>query len=630
MILSLSTIILFLFSPIVVQTIIQVTCISELSKRSFAKTAIIFSLGATQTLIIEALLWLVLVSITEMPIISASIVFLLFMSINAINAMLLIQRGMILLPIDLKMITNWRELSSMIPRIVLLIYILIACIFTLGATQLQHILPTYSLPPLLRFSIILCVILLLVSIFFLNHPNSLPYKLYRWRWADHAYIFNQLLGAKFNGFVLQFLNNIDAKIMDRPENYSEQTIKNIVAKYNNLAKVHNKTRFPKLDSERLIIILSESFSDPNDLVDLETNHNLLPNFKNLSAAGCHLSMISGYVGGGTANIEYEVHTGFSNTLLNASTTTPYAQIIPKMSQVNSFVDAFDKAVGMHTYTGNLYQRELVYQKLGIAPFFTTNNLKHTISFNEKYEFGKYINDKSFFSELKSHITNSDSNSVITSISMQNHMPYYEKHEFGFVSPNSEIAINYPAYDSYLYGISETDKEFGKFTKELDNYSEPVTILFYGDHLPGIFSSISTSEKTAKYRKTPVLIWQNKCSNETTQPLKDSADLKISNLGSNTLVPALFAAKNWAISGYFALLTEIMEHLPPMVNEAIPGSKLSFVDNDLSIKDSSSLNSFQQELLNHYKLIQYDMVAGKQYSAGLFFDFPNSNNHSLDA
>lgn len=623
MILTLITVTFYLLSPLVAQTVIQITTIPNSIKRSVLKSLVVYLLGAFQTLTLEIIALLLLIAITNRPIIAASIFFLIFMLFNIINKILLVQRGMILLPIDLKMILNWRELSSMISKFTALSFLFIFSVFIFITFKLQTIAPAIQMSiPLRIISFLLCTIVLL-SVFSLNHPKSLPYKIYRWKWMDHCYIFNQLLGAKFNGFVLQFLNNVDSKIMDTPSNYSKSTIDEIIKKYNQLASVINETRIPKPSSEKLTIVLSESFSNPNDLAGIETTKNVLPNFSSTCESACHLSMISGYVGGGTANIEYEVHTGFSNALFSASTTTPYSQVIPKMKRVNSIVDAFENAIGMHTYTGNLYQRDSVYSKLGIKPFFTTSNPTYRVTHTRKYDYGKYIDDYSFFKELLFHVKNSSDNSIITSISMQNHMPYYDRKVFGLANSNSHIPINLQAYDSYLYGITKTDKELGEFIRELNSHSEPVTLLFYGDHLPGIFSSISTTEKTAKYRKTPVLIWQNSAADER-GAIKLPDTFNNSPLGSNTLLPATFAAKNWAVSGYFALLTEVMESLPAMVNEALPGKKLSFVDSTLSVFNESSLTAIQKEILNEYRLIQFDMTAGKQYAPIDFFNFPISN------
>lgn len=48
--------------------------------------------------------------------------------------------------------------------------------------------------------------------------------------------YNQRRGTQINGPVIQFLSNIDVKIMEEPSGYSQENIKKIMAKYDAEAK----------------------------------------------------------------------------------------------------------------------------------------------------------------------------------------------------------------------------------------------------------------------------------------------------------------------------------------------------------------------------------------------------------
>ena len=47
-----------------------------------------------------------------------------------------------------------------------------------------------------------------------------------------------------------------------------------------------------------------------------------------------------------------------------------------------------------------------------------------------------------------------------------------------------------AIDTYANGASITDTETKNFLDELNKLDKPVTVVFYGDHLPGIYETAS--------------------------------------------------------------------------------------------------------------------------------------------
>lgn len=79
--------------------------------------------------------------------------------------------------------------------------------------------------------------------------------------------------------------------------------------------------------------------------------------------------------------------------------------------------------------------------------------------------------------------------------------------------------------------------------------------------------------------------------------------------------------NIKITPYYALLTDVVKKLPAAtidpyssVSNRYNGSQVFFIQDNNTLLDSADLNKNQKELLNNYKLIQYDLTAGEQYSA----------------
>ncbi len=61
--------------------------------------------------------------------------------------------------------------------------------------------------------------------------------------------YNQRRGTQINGPVIQFLSNIDVKIMEEPSGYSQENIKKIMAKYS--VRIGKK-------SKRLFLLLAKA------------------------------------------------------------------------------------------------------------------------------------------------------------------------------------------------------------------------------------------------------------------------------------------------------------------------------------------------------------------------------------
>ncbi|MHA4926790.1 LTA synthase family protein, partial [Enterococcus faecium] len=75
-----------------------------------------------------------------------------------------------------------------------------------------------------------------------------------------------------------------------------------------------------------------------------------------------------------------------------------------------------------------------------------------------------------------------------------------------------------------------------------------------------------------------------------------------------------------VNPYYALLTEVSNHLPAFTIDPTESSsnrfngKQVFVTEDSQIIQEKNVTEKQKEILEDYRLIQYDLVAGNQYSA----------------
>ena len=88
--------------------------------------------------------------------------------------------------------------------------------------------------------------------------------------------YNQLSGARTNGPIIQYLNNVDVTIMTKPADYSAATMKEVVKRYQKEAQHINLHRNNRLSDQTIIFNLSESFANPNRVPGVKLKNNPIP------------------------------------------------------------------------------------------------------------------------------------------------------------------------------------------------------------------------------------------------------------------------------------------------------------------------------------------------------------------
>lgn len=71
--------------------------------------------------------------------------------------------------------------------------------------------------------------------------------------------------------------------------------------------------------------------------------------------------------------------------------------------------------------------------------------------------------------------------------------------------------------------------------------------------------------------------------------------------------------NQKVTPYYALLTEVQEELPAMARNIDDSSSNLYVNEKSKQVKESDLTHKQKELLQDYRLVQYDLTAGKGYT-----------------
>ncbi|GAD43962.1 phosphoglycerol transferase [Streptococcus constellatus subsp. pharyngis SK1060 = CCUG 46377] len=174
------------------------------------------------------------------------------------------------------------------------------------------------------------------------------------------------------------------------------------------------------------------------------------------------------------------------------------------------------------------------------------------------------------------------------MTMQNHAPWLEENPTdlqgtgkGFTDEeNSKLTF----YSRLLY---HTDIATKDFLAQLSKINKKITVVFYGDHLPGLYPQSAFKNNPDSQYLTDYFVWSNYDTPKLNYPVVNSSDF----------TALLLEQTNSKVSPYYALLTEVLH-------------KASVDKKDLDVEG--------QQIATDLKLIQYDMVAGKGYLSKNFF------------
>lgn len=442
--------------------------------------------------------------------------------------------------------------------------------------------------------------------------------------GDTPSMWDSVYDAQRNGPLVAFTRQLNPKIMDKPSNYSEETMKKVAARYQKEAETINASRTNNLTDSTVVYVLSESFSDPSRVPGLKTNKDSMPNIRKIKAGTTSGLMLSSGYGGGTANLEYMGLSGLSMANFESSLSSPYQQLVPSQHwtpTINQLWGAPVNSLGYHPYESSMYSRATNYKKFGFSHFYTLTG-PDVIKYQDKIDESPYVSDKSSYDSALEGIKSGKTNKFIQIITMQNHMPYHEWYENNDYTAESTTGTplgddEQQSIETYQKGVEITDQATQEFLNELDALDKPVTVVFYGDHLPGIYSSASEDDNNSlALHLTDYFIWSNKASSSQGNKASDAA-----YSSPNFFVAQAADHMNAKVSPYLAFLTEMHSKIaamePPVVNkiqgwDRIPEGQNIYLDQNGNPMSADDFDKETKQLLADYKLIQYDITAGKNY------------------
>ncbi|MEQ6206412.1 LTA synthase family protein [Enterococcus mundtii] len=428
-----------------------------------------------------------------------------------------------------------------------------------------------------------------------NNPNNLLRKAYNQTalWIPYS----QKMNYYNTGFIGGFLYNLKVEPMERPEGYSKEKINEITKKYQATADEKNQTASD--EQPNIIYVMSESFSDPSHLNGVTVTGDPLADYREVANQTYSGRMLSQNYGGGTANIEFEALTGLAMALFNGQMTTPYTMLVPKLDQLPSLVSTLNaqnyRTTAIHPYNTSMYKREDVYQTLGFDSFISEGNMTYTDTIDNN----PYISDESAYKEILDLLKDEETPQFVHLVTMQTHMPYAGKYSQLDFSATTEDDTGTDTLNNYLQDIAYSSQALKAFTEALKDTPRRTLVVFWGDHLPGIYSDeIKNKNEKQALHQTEFLMFDT------------AGELEKRETNDAVTSPFYFAANlleqtNQKTTGFYQLLLEMESAIPAFEREL-------YFQNGQWGKEAQ-LNQAQEEVYEAYRLIQYDLVSGEQYS-----------------
>jgi|GEM_PF-2614735 len=509
---------------------------------------------------------------------------------------------------DLRTIASPRELLSFVnislqTAVLFVAAALAILIFILWLTR--KLMKKLNLWPALKFRLILLLLSLICLAAIGMKPNT--YNTYMLKYKEaHLYNWNPMSRARQDGFVSSFMHTVKPDYMNKPAGYTRKNLLEVSRKYEELATSKNEKRPKSLNDSLTILYLSESLMDPKHFPDLLLNETPIPFTSSMAKDHIGGTMYSPFIGGGTANVEWSILTSFSlEDFREPLIVTPYADFYAGSRNHNTVLSYYNnrEKIAIHPFTAELYNRKSIYTIMGFDEFlYLDNGIKHT----KKLGTHQRISDESLTKEVLEVISEKKPG-LLHVLSMQNHSPYTgEIPEMKYqpkINPDAYPENKRKELFNYLQGIHASDKAIETMAEKLRSSRQEVNIVFYGDHLPILFTGMEDRFGTDKLHETPWFIYMN----------HDRSKRKhsIEGLSPAFIVPALLKEGNYQVSAFHGLMDELL-------NKGVKRIGMGYVVTEKGKVPERDLPADLRELIRDYHLIEYDALFGNHWLGDDFY------------
>ncbi len=383
------------------------------------------------------------------------------------------------------------------------------------------------------------------------------------------------------GFAYYFCYHFSTYKIEKPEGFDRDEAASWETGYESA---------PDAADVNVVFVMNEAFSDilNEDVFVFPEGENPMEVYNTLAegenAWAGHI--VVPYFAGGTADTEFDVASGMQTNLLN-----PAAPSLTAFRTVNRDLDSIFRVFGADGYTSCFmhpgqswfYNRENVYDWFGADESFFVED------FDAEYK-GSWVTDESVLRELISRFEEKSAGGGLDftyAVTIQNHMSYTAEKYGDYVCPEVETTAELSpeiqtAVNVYAEGIRDANAMLEDLTEFYSEQSEPVLLVFFGDHLPYLgdnrqgyaelglpAASVTGGEDPFAAYTAPVLFW---CNDAAAEALDFANAIEALDLPADGRISACYLGAavleltgRGEVSPWFAFLNEMRRELPVLHN-----------------------------------------------------------------
>lgn len=318
-----------------------------------------------------------------------------------------------------------------------------------------------------------------------------------------SYFENIALGYEEYGFVYGFSTSVVGTGMNKPIDYSKETI----GKIEDSIKV--KETKPSKEMPNIVVVLLESFIDPTDVNFLDVKGDPIPNFHYLQDNFSTGYLTVPVVGAGTANSEFEVLTGMSMRFFGTG-EYPYKTILKETdceSIAGNLGDLGYATSVVHNNNAKFYSRNNAFSMMGFDTFVS----REFMVVDEFNTLGTWAADNLLLEQIENVMDKSENQQdFVYCITVQGHGAYPTEKVFD--NPEFEVSgadtkeMNY-SWEYFVNELHYVDDFIGNLVKQLEARDEETILVLWGDHLPTMGLE-DTDMVSGSIFKTRYVTWNN--------------------------------------------------------------------------------------------------------------------------
>jgi len=312
-----------------------------------------------------------------------------------------------------------------------------------------------------------------------------------------------------NGFVYCFASSLVDTGVDKPSDYSKESIEALISNEpinpDSTAKAIN-TGTRAFTAPNVIILQLESFFDVYRLADTVFSEDPIPTFHKLMEEFPSGALTVPVIGAGTVNTEFEILTGMNMDDFGAG-EYPFKSLLKETSCESIAYNLKPHGYAthaIHNHTGGFYSRNVVYGNLGIDTY-TSVEYMNPIETTPM----SWCKDDILIGEIAKCLDDTTEQDFICTISVQGHGSYpadvdYEPQISVEACYNQDILSS---FQYYVNQIHEMDIFIANLIDYINSRDEDTVLIMYGDHLPSLdiadYNLLSGDSYTTEY-----IVWSN--------------------------------------------------------------------------------------------------------------------------